>query len=290
MFVFLSYYFCIFLFVFSKIDQLGKRIANDDFVRKMGIELVAHSPLKRARQTSYGMLQCVTPCSSSYDATRTSTCNHDKDDHETQNVNDNDDDPTVKGCKHPSVKRVVELDILSERTPMEWLPIQHDAYTKRIAEFELWLSQQPEDVIAIVGHSLYFKNMLGLESKFQNVDVWSLQFDFTVKNSIQKVRRDVHLANETETKKRIQKHFEKIGSLIHKSKHNDDGKYQKSNEESTSFDYRDENDTSFPRTTRAYSETQTEIDGVNLEELKLPRGWKQLKHHYRFDAMFSDDR
>ena len=44
----------------QQIDALGRQIANDDFVRKMGIELVAHSPLKRARQTSEGMLGCVT--------------------------------------------------------------------------------------------------------------------------------------------------------------------------------------------------------------------------------------
>ena len=155
----------------------------------MGIQLVAHSPLLRARQTCFGMLRCVAP---------------------TSKLNDNfqnkpHNDPLVHGCKHPSVQRVVELDMLSERTPMEWFPVQHDAFTKRIAEFEMWLSEQPEEVIAIVGHSLYFKNMLGLESKFRNVDVWSLQFDFTVENSIRRVRKDIHAANENETKKKNKK-------------------------------------------------------------------------------------
>merc|ERR1712038_425013 len=101
------------------------------------------------------MLKCVAPASSSNDHVKNP---------------DNNDDPLICGSKHPSVQRVVELEFLTERTPIEWLPIQHDAFTKRIAEFEIWLSEQPEEVIAIVGHSLYFKTMLGLGSKFNNVD------------------------------------------------------------------------------------------------------------------------
>jgi hypothetical protein len=238
----------------------------------MGIQLVAHSPLKRARLTSYGMLQCVAP----------SSANTEKD------VNAND--PTLNGSKHPSVSRVVELDILSERTPIEWLPIQHDAFTKRIAEFEMWLCQQPEDVIAVVGHSQYFKDMLGLESKFNNVDVWSCQFDFTVENSIQKVKRDVHVANESETKKKIQKHFENLGSMIQKSNFKrktssdssdvDEKKDDSTTDGSCEFEGRDEKDSSL---NMAGFGKQTEMDGVCLEELELPRGWRQLRHHYRYN-------
>ena len=45
----------------TQITALGLQISKDDFVSKMGIQLLAHSPLKRARQTSLGMLECVTP-------------------------------------------------------------------------------------------------------------------------------------------------------------------------------------------------------------------------------------
>ncbi len=242
----------------------------------MGIQLVAHSPLKRARQTCYGMLQCVAPSSS-----KTSQ------DGDAGQSNNNDD-----GCKHPSVQRVVELDILSERTPIEWFPGQHDAFTKRIAEFEMWLSEQPEEVIAIVGHSLYFKNMLGLESKFSNVDVWSIQFDFTVENSVQRVRKDVHDKDVTETKKKIKKQLNKIGNIINRNERknnlnivpalsNDDVDEEVENRDesnSTSVVKRD--------TYMAYVGHQTSIDGVSLEELDLPRGWRDLKHHYRFDPNY----
>ena len=277
----------------------------------MGIELVAHSPLQRARQTSYGMLQCVAPLNNHDD-----NANHNNPNKPKQQSND----PTIKGCIHPSVKRVVELDILSERTPIEWLPIQHDAYTRRIAEFEIWLSQQPEEVIAVVGHSLYFKNMLGLSTKFKNVDVWSLQFDFTVENSVQRVRQDVSVANEYETKKKIQKHFENFGNMIQKKKKNSDANGSSSGTNSDGESHGDnvhaqnENGTNngsscdvdhqrqASTTTTSISSSpphplakpqkqrissQTEIDGVCLGSLKLPRGWRELKHHYRYDPNYS---
>ena len=38
---------------------------QDDFVRRKGINVVAHSPLVRARQTCEGMLGCVTDRSAS---------------------------------------------------------------------------------------------------------------------------------------------------------------------------------------------------------------------------------
>ncbi len=50
----IKYHMNSYVFIHTQIDQLGKRIAEDNFVEKMGIQLVAHSPLQRARQTSYG--------------------------------------------------------------------------------------------------------------------------------------------------------------------------------------------------------------------------------------------
>ena len=63
----------------------------------MGIQLVAHSPLKRARQTSEGMLGCVT---------------------ERPDIT-TEEDSSAKGMKADTVKRVVEMPFLSERTPLE---------------------------------------------------------------------------------------------------------------------------------------------------------------------------
>ena len=134
------------LYGWIQILKLADSLKRDDFILKRGIELVAHSPLKRAKQTSEGMLGCC--------------------------VDKEDGIKIAKG-----VKRVLEIPCLSERTPLEWLPNYHDAYIQRISTFEQWLSQQPEQVIAIVGHSQYFKTMLNMSFKFKNCDVWQITFD-----------------------------------------------------------------------------------------------------------------
>ena len=54
------------------------------------------------------------------------------------------------------------MPIFKERTPVEWLPLNHDAFAERITDFEQWLGEQLEDVNAIVGHGQSFKSMLGL--------------------------------------------------------------------------------------------------------------------------------
>jgi bisphosphoglycerate-dependent phosphoglycerate mutase len=40
----------------NQIKQAGARLHKDDFISFSGIQLVAHSPLERARKTSLGML------------------------------------------------------------------------------------------------------------------------------------------------------------------------------------------------------------------------------------------
>ena len=118
------------------------------------IELVAHSPLKRARQTSQGLLGCVTRYP------------------ELKGL-----DSSWEGQKAPTVSRIVQLPFLMERTIFEWIPVKHDAFMERIKEFESWLDLQPEENIAIVGHSQYFKSMLQLSYKFDNCDV--IQINYT---------------------------------------------------------------------------------------------------------------
>jgi len=224
-----------------QIAQLGDRLVTDDFVKQMGIKLVAHSPLKRARQTAEGMLGCVTE--------RTDV--------------DVDTDSSAKGKKADSVARVVEMPFLSERTPLEWLPVNHDAFTRRIAEFEQWLGEQPEDVIGIVGHSQYFKSMLGLPAKFGNCDVWEVKFDFTVELSPQSVKEDVNTVESAETREKIKKRFSFTPSAL------------TSLEETKSDE--DAND---------QGSTHSGMDDDKktvLERQELPRGWRELKHLYSFD-------
>eukprot|EP00980_Cylindrotheca_fusiformis_P015206 scaffold4222_cov115-Cylindrotheca_fusiformis.AAC.2 len=126
----------------QQIMLMREKLKQDNFMVSADIKLVVHSPLIRARETSAGMLGCVTP-----------------------------------DTKLAPVERVVETALLSEMSPYEWTPMYRGQFKRRVAEFEKWLSEQPEDSIAIVGHSEFFKSMLGLDFKFANCDVWQLTFN-----------------------------------------------------------------------------------------------------------------
>ena len=126
----------------DQISFMRKQLDEADFLVAKEIKLVAHSPLIRARETSEGMLGCSDP-----------------------------------DQKADSVDRVVELDLLKEMTPQEWMPMYRKHFKKRVEALEEWLSEQDEQNIALVGHSEYFKAMLGLDFKFGNCDVWQISFD-----------------------------------------------------------------------------------------------------------------
>jgi broad specificity phosphatase PhoE len=122
----------------KQIAEMAETLKKADFLQ--GIELVVHSPMKRARDTCKGLLGCIAP--------------------------DIVVDP---------VQRVVSLDLLQEKSPTEW--ISYSSLEKRMKEFENWLGEQPEEHICLVGHSQYFKALLNLDFKFGNCDVWKMNFD-----------------------------------------------------------------------------------------------------------------
>jgi len=132
-----------------QIKAVGDELKRDNFLMHHGIELVAHSPLKRARQTSLGMLGCMTPSD-----------------------------------KDVNVLKVEELDLLSEKTPAEWLPGNIGSLHSRIEQLEDWLRAQTANKIVLVGHSQYFKAMLGLKFKFGNCEVWQVELDAPSKDAI----------------------------------------------------------------------------------------------------------
>jgi len=136
----------------NQIFHMGEKLGKEDFVKMRGINLVVHSPLLRARQTSEGMLGCVAASLS-------------------------DDEKKVS-----TVSKVIQTALLLEKTPAEWTPMYYSRFLKRIADFEAWLGEQPEETIALVGHSQFFKTMLGLELKFDNCEVWKVDFDATQGN------------------------------------------------------------------------------------------------------------
>eukprot|EP00590_Aulacoseira_subarctica_P010815 CAMPEP_0172421992 /NCGR_PEP_ID=MMETSP1064-20121228/8195_1 /TAXON_ID=202472 /ORGANISM="Aulacoseira subarctica , Strain CCAP 1002/5" /LENGTH=412 /DNA_ID=CAMNT_0013162635 /DNA_START=183 /DNA_END=1421 /DNA_ORIENTATION=+ len=178
-----------------QIAQLYRKLQEDNFIENHKIQLVAHSPLRRARQTSEGMLGCVSP--RVIDQSNTNDINRRTDERGAPSplsvVSPCVPIPLPKpksghgphgtlpleefnspGRNTPLVSRIVELPCLMERTPMEWL--NPAALDIRIEEFEEWLDSVPEERIAIVGHSQYFKTMLGLNYKFKNCDVWQLTY------------------------------------------------------------------------------------------------------------------
>jgi broad specificity phosphatase PhoE len=125
-----------------QIEHVANKLRQDEFLTSKNITLVAHSPLKRAQQTAKGMLGCAAP-----------------------------------DIKAPTVAHVEETCLLTEKTPAEWLPYNSGSLATRIGDFEAWLAEQPHSAIAIVGHSQFFKAMLGLSFKFGNCEVWELTFD-----------------------------------------------------------------------------------------------------------------
>lgn len=123
----------------QQIASMAETLKRANFLERDQIQLVVHSPLKRARDTCQGILGCAGP----------------------------------DICVVP-VQRVLQLDLLIEKTPMEW--VNSSSFAKRIKDFEQWLAEQPEERICLVGHSQYFKALLKLDYKFANCDVWKATF------------------------------------------------------------------------------------------------------------------
>lgn len=235
----------------NQISQLGERLSIADFAKEKHIQLVAHSPLKRARQTSLGMLGCVTA---------------------TTEDSKSNDDFSSEGAKAPTVSRIVQLDILKERTPSEWLPHNFDGFTQRIASLETWLGEQPEEVIAIVGHSQYFKSMLGLDFKFGNCDVWEVQLDMTKIEDHDGVKEDVGVSPVEEKTMQIKEQLVKP--------------FQKKDES----EKKDEDNKS---ETDVKDESPDGSSILDYSHFELPRGWRDLKRLYTYnkpdDATSNED-
>jgi len=174
----------------NQVSQLHKNLQQDDFWGKLkqkfasssgdmemlGLPLMVHSPLVRAKQTAYGALlgsQHMDP----------------------SELCDSNNDPAAIVLKDGV--RIQELTSLREVNPKEiigdtlkpWRRKQPKTIDCRIREFEEWIESRPEDTIVVVGHSVYFKRMLNLPKTFDNCDVWEAKFDSSqsvaTKSSIQ---------------------------------------------------------------------------------------------------------
>ena len=324
-----------------QIDQVGSQLRAADFVVKEGIQLVVHSPLRRARQTSAGMLGCVAPKDDVRTIMRSSPLpkarqvsagvlecvaptidSASRDGGMRRNgsigaglgslLNPTPPDPTAGGMAAPSVSRIVELPELAERTPLEWLPVNHDAFTNRIASFEKWLAEQPETTIAVVGHSHYFQCMLGLNYKFRNCDVWRVTYDSSVglwtspEEIKQTVRKDYWKQKEDkrrEKSERVLKDFEtrkeKIKKDIEETKGRVKEDWERLLRQMKIDGYKeDEDDDDYGNQSSAKDVTQNALAGETtdnqatannsdtgeLEKEHLPRGWSDLRRLYTYNS------
>ena len=69
----------------------------------------------------------------------------------------------------------MEQELLLEKTPLEWLPGLGGRLDTRISSFKDWVLSRPEETMVVVGHSQWFRRMLGMEKKFDNCDIWKVQ-------------------------------------------------------------------------------------------------------------------
>jgi hypothetical protein len=138
----------------QQIAYMANIIRETNFVSSNNIQLIAHSPLLRAKETCRDMFGCIL-----------------------SNTADENSPLLPPPNNIDYIKEVVEIDILTEMTPMEWIPGNSGSLYKRMRAFETWITERPETTIVCVGHSQYFKALLQLPYKFHNCDIIEVQFE-----------------------------------------------------------------------------------------------------------------
>jgi len=170
-----------------------------------------------------------------------------------------------------------------ERTPMEWL--NPAALDLRIEEFEEWLDSIQEERIVVVGHSQYFKTMLGMSYKFKNCDVWQLTYV---------PRRSVNMKENEE-------YDEGKSSVIQQSLGGKGGTETHTVQERMlrivssgkgALDGTTTVSTSSTMQLNTISQSWSDCDSTNNdppeETWNLPRGWSGLKMLYRYNPEEDD--
>ena len=128
----------------QQVENVCEQLRRDNFFEESRIDVVLCSPLVRALRTCQGLCEAIDP--------------------------DN-----ALGQRD-----VVEVESLKEKTPFEWVPgVGTKVYHARIKMFEKVLSQRPEKRLFVVGHSQFFRTMLGTKTKMRNVDVYVVDFVYT---------------------------------------------------------------------------------------------------------------
>jgi len=77
----------------------------------------------------------------------------------------------------PTSTETMQLEALREIVPVDYVAPTRWANAKnRISDFEKWLAQRKEPNIIVVGHSHYFRHMLGIDFKFSNCEIWKVKY------------------------------------------------------------------------------------------------------------------
>mmetsp|Transcript_1661 Transcript_1661/g.2686 ORF Transcript_1661/g.2686 Transcript_1661/m.2686 type:complete len:413 (-) Transcript_1661:753-1991(-) len=249
----------------AQISQLQRRLQDDHFLEKHNVSLIVHSPLLRARETCKGMLGYVYEGGEeTLEGVEMALAPSDVAAAAEEIYPSKDDNtPDLKNNEHP---RVVQLECLKERTPSEWLPYGNLKLVERIDEFEDWLNRQPEEVVCVVGHSQYFKSMLGLSYKFGNCDVWRFEYEPQVNYTSDSIKKSYSRKDDFQNYD---------GPSIDCGKKTDvvENSYVDGQRPGDSFD-----DDPPP----SYKKAET-ID------VPLPRGWSKMECLYRYAKEVADE-
>lgn len=78
----------------------------------------------------------------------------------------------------PPSTEIIQLESLREIVPVDYVAPTRWANAKsRILDFEKWLAGRSESNLVVVGHSHYFRHMLGVDFKFSNCEIWKVKFN-----------------------------------------------------------------------------------------------------------------
>lgn len=132
----------------QQIEDMEGILKREMFLDSFKPDIIVNSPLQRAKKTAEGIF----PKDFRDDKKNEST---------TANFQDNVGVEPVR----------LELKCLQEATPAEHC-CSSATLNARIRQFEEWIMQFNGERVVVVGHSQYFKKMLGLTELFRNCDVW----------------------------------------------------------------------------------------------------------------------
>jgi broad specificity phosphatase PhoE len=141
------------------------------------LDIIAHSPLQRAKQTCYGVFgkqlsSTTTSTSLAFDHYVESTGREKQ--HGTAAT-----ESTATSKRQPATTpSIIELPCLTEVSQKEIIFQRRKPLTERIQQLQGWMDHLDGETrsIALVGHSEYFMHMLGLDYKFNNCDAWEVEY------------------------------------------------------------------------------------------------------------------